>query len=785
MAVTWGAARTAGGSTGNGVRVGIDLTYSGSGSTRTVVFELWLWTRRSSFGNSVPYSREWNYGSSSGTFGYSHTSSSSWSTANRTRIGRWTQTVTLQYGSTTTVTAEGTITNSGLGGTMPSGTTSHSRSITLPARSYNSPSTPTNVSVSRNSDTSHTVSARIVASSSAPVMERHWQRRVWNEGWSGWVTRARFTSPTYTSSGNYSWTDTGTRENRVYQWRVRVVNPSGSATSSSTGSHWTSPWRPYSITARGTAQGIRISWLDQTAYGLFVVDIQHRENGGSWQSLATVSGGAVGERSYYTHTDPDVSVTHQYRLRARNNAAGAPGLTSAWNLSPVVGLAAPPNAPRITGPNVPVDVDEPVTLTYAYAPTDGSEQQSRQVRWRLAGEQGWVTLDREHTDSGSVALDVGEPGVVEVQVRTWGAHPDPSPWSATHQILLVEKPTVSINAPDEGELIETSTATVEWGYSQGQDEEDESPQAAWRLTLLVGGQVAQEHSGTGDDRALQLRNLEDDTDYTVRLQVRSGHGLWSDAEESHFSVSYVLPQAPTIESVTWDVDLGAAVVSIDQPEWEEGHAEPSHHLLWRAIGDGPWLLIEDAVPLGSSVTDPIPAIGDGTVNHYQVTTVSVLPSVAHSEVVSLAVPTRGKGGTGGWVYLNAGPGMSEVCRIRANVERSRTAGRVKSSRRYWGRDYPLPVSGRARSNEWAISARIAPDYDGASTDEELIDLQEADGLVCYRDPLGARWYGLMGELDFSHRSITGEVSWSMRQMDHQEGLSTADVVVSAPDEDDS
>ena len=129
--------------------------------------------------------------------------------------------------------------------------------------------------------------------------------------------------------------------------------------------------------------------------------------------------------------------------------------------------------------------------------------------------------------------------------------------------------------------------------------------------------------------------------------------------------------------------------------------------------------------------------------------------------------------------------MTEVCRIRANVERSRAAGRSKSSRRRWGRDLPVARSGRARSNEWSISARIAPDQDGASTDEELIALQDLDGLVCYRDPLGARWYGQMGELDFSHRSITGTVSWSMQQMDHREGLSTTDVVVSAPDEDDS
>src|SRR5690625_5837429 len=111
MAISWGPASE---TSSNGVRVGVDLSYTVSGATATVVFELWLWTKQASYGSSASYTRTGNVWSGGGTFSYNHpsTTSSGWSTNNRTRIGRWTTTRTLQYGSTQTITAGGSVTNS-------------------------------------------------------------------------------------------------------------------------------------------------------------------------------------------------------------------------------------------------------------------------------------------------------------------------------------------------------------------------------------------------------------------------------------------------------------------------------------------------------------------------------------------------------------------------------------------------------------------------------------------------------------------------------------------------
>src|SRR5699024_4275182 len=120
---------------------------------------------------------------------------------------------------------------------------------------------------------------------------------------------------------------------------------------------------------------------------------------------------------------------------------------------------------------------------------------------------------------------------------------------------------------------------------------------------------------------------------------------------------------------------------------------------------------------------------------------------------------------------NGGPGMDVVCRVRANATRSGTRGRARELRQFAGREKPVSFTGTARSNEWDVAARVAPDFDGASTDDELGALQDEYGdLVCYRDTTGKRWFAAMGPLSDSARSIIGEVSFSMTEVDHVEGL---------------
>lgn len=624
------------------------------------------------------------------------------------------------------------------------------------------PNAPSGISVSRSSDTQTVVSWSLPSGwrTAVQLQRRHLQA---NGSWTSWTTRANL------SSSATSYTDS-TTANRRYQYQVRAG--SGSLWSAFSASGWfdTTPAAPSGLQAVATASGIYLTWTNEAWFSA-ATRIERQEGNGAWVHAVTRGSGW----DEWLHTDPDLTVTHRYRARAEGQ--GTPALNSGWAYSNRVELAAPPSAPTGLGPATPWDATEDRRLTWRHTPTDGSAQESFQVRHRLAGGS-WITEPEALSQTQAWVLPAGtyaNGDVVEWQVRTWGVHPDPSPWSATAASSPQARPTVAINTPTNGAVVDASSVLVSWGYADGQDHE----QVAWRLTLLAGGEVVQEYSDSGDESTFTLDGLADEVTYTLRVEARAASGLWSLPDEATFEVAYAPPPQPEL-AVAWQVETGAAVVQIFYPD-EGGDVEMSHSQLWRAIDDGPWVLIADEIPLDTSVTDPIPAIGDGRVNYYRARAVSVLPSTVDSEVVPLVVPSTGKGGTGGWVYLNAGPGMDTVCRVRANATRSGRRGRARELRQFAGRTKPVPFTGTARSNEWDVAARVAPDFDGASTDDELAALQDEHGdLVCYRDPTGKRWFAAMGPVSDSARSIIGEVSFSMTEVDHHEGLATERRTVGVP-----
>lgn len=1141
MAVQWGPARE---SSTNGARVGIELAVSGSGSTRTVVFEIWLWTKRASYGSSASYSYSGTFqGSGSGTFSYNHTNNSTdWSTSNRTRIARWSKTWTLQYGQTINITAGASV--SGLGGNIPQ-PVSHSRSVTLPARSYNPPATPGSPSVTRSSDSAQVIKWTNRGTTSAPVTRTRIRRRNYDGN-----PRGSYTSYTDrgTSTGT-SFTDS-TVGNWWYEYAIRAEGPGGNSAWVYLPGINTTPGSPKNVRVTPSSDGNLIQWDPGHRWITGItMEVQRQEGSGSWTNLAF---GLHAEDTATLHPDPNPAVTHRYRVRAR---ASNPVLYSDWAYSDVVQLASPPSAPTNHGPSTPWDATEARTWTWRHVPTDGSTQQRFQVRHRLAGTTTWTTETAVQSSAEQWTLPAGSYSngdTIERQVRTWGVHPDPGPWSTTQRDTPQARPTVSINSPEHGTELDNSATTLSWGYAQ----EAGFEQAAWRYELRDGdGRVVRTRSGNGTASTHTLTNLADGATYTVAVEVRSTHGLWSDPDEVTFTVSYLPPAPPSMEAA-WDVERGAAALQLEQPTWTEDTAEPSHHQVWRAadrhssrawfalqdalrsreehglveprrnlvtnprgrrtngtwkvrenlsldprprsawsgttdpdmpfmgkpsqratgttlivgenvvarrasveagktytitvwmrspeaftgqvryylyssgttfsdfgppvdvpanewtpvsatftveegqtstlpmaygapsgqtwwvgavlieeggaslpyfdgdtwegdpdftpewtgtpgestsqlvaprpvglgavngvvyysqsqdalavmrlrpnsptnstyvinntempevngqtytlvteiwssmptvemrgykIGtmntslrqsfpgagtyrnsgvregtgafvpinlyapptsegdvvyfrhayiegeyDGPYfdgdmedtddiayewegepdnsisvmkdtavsraqsdfdaawqagaVLIDDHVELGTATTDPIPIIGDGTVNLYRPVTVSVLPSIAEGEIIALEVPHRD---THGWVYLNTGPDMSQVCRVRANASRSGTRGIEREQERYFGRQKPVEYTGEVTTNRWDVSARVWPNPDGASSEEELVELQQADGVVCYRDPWGKRWFASMSPVQDSFSGYVGEVSWSMTEVDYREGL---------------
>src|SRR5690606_34698757 len=260
-------------------------------------------------------------------------------------------------------------------------------------------------------------------------------------------------------------------------------------------------------------------------------------------------------------------------------------------------LASPPSAPTNHGPSTPWDATEARTWTWRHVPTDGSTQQRFQVRHRLAGTTTWTTETAVQSSAEQWTLPAGSYSngdTIERQVRTWGVHPEPGPWSTTQRDTPQARPTVSINSPEHGTELDNSTTTLSWGYAQ----EAGFEQAAWRYELRDGdGRVVRTRSGNGTASTHTLTNLADEATYTVAVEVRSTHGLWSEPDEVTFTVSYLPPAPPSMEAA-WDVERGAAALQLEQPTWTEDTAEPSHHQVWRAADrhtSRAWFALQDAL----------------------------------------------------------------------------------------------------------------------------------------------------------------------------------------------
>lgn len=141
-------------------------------------------------------------------------------------------------------------------------------------------------------------------------------------------------------------------------------------------------------------------------------------------------------------------------------------------------------------------------------------------------------------------------------MRTKGAHPDWSPWSAVASVTFVDQPTVTIVSPDSGPFFQ-AVLPVAWSFFQGQGR----PQSAWRARLLRDGQLLETKQGTGSASSTTFSNrLEDGRSYTVEVDAASG-SIWSAVESVTVDASFILPAPAVLEGV-WNDGTGAVDLQV-------------------------------------------------------------------------------------------------------------------------------------------------------------------------------------------------------------------------------
>lgn len=352
-----------------------------------------------------------------------------------------------------------------------------------------------------------------------------------------------------------TYSDTATAPNKRYIYTVHAENAGGAGASTPPVERYTTPPALVSVQAVHTAPNITVSWARpaNAQYGTSV-QIEHKEGAGAWALLTTI--GALGPSSY-THSAVNPATAHVYRARLITPDL----LPGAWAESNAVPLAAPPAAP-VPGGEVVADAAEPVRLEWVHAPVDASSQTKFQYRWRTGGP--WAEEPAATATAGTAVIPGGTHAngeTLEWQVRTWGAHPDPSPWSATAAITLTARPTAAIIYPVGG----THTVpllSVTWAYGQA----EAAPQAQFEIELRNDtGAMAEARAGDGGALGYPLETrLPDGTAWAVRVRVRSSLGLWSQWAEESFVVNYPEPPAPVV-TAEYQQATGSALVQVENP----------------------------------------------------------------------------------------------------------------------------------------------------------------------------------------------------------------------------
>lgn len=708
MAIQWGP--EVGGSTYNRYKIGVDVT----ATTSLLTVNVYIRPTGAWGPDSVSFSL---------TGSVVDTVAASYSAAQYEEKLLFTRTAAITAGAS----YSGTVTMTGgvWGGTP---TVSYSGAAPVSA-----PAAPTPTSVVRTSDTQHTVNWSLGATSGAPYQSQQVQRRVYDGAWSGWATVATL------SGSATSYTDSTTAANRIIEWRIVAINSAGTATSTEARA-LTTPAPPTSVVAARSELGDIVVTVGEPSapYNEKRWTIEHSPDGGSsWSVLAT---DLDRFELVQTHVAPSPSDPHVYRARTYNEQEGmtGDGLASTWVASNAVVLTAAPNAPTGLGPSAPGDATEARTLVWTHNSSDTSPQSKYQVRYRVDGG-AWVELSAVTSAAGLASLAGGtwsNPSLVEWQVRTWGAHVDPSPYSATAAFALSARPTATISSPDDGGTVDASAVTVGWAYYDAES----TAQTAWRAELLgATGTVVEALSGAGiAGDATFATVLANGSAWTVRVQVADAAGLWSDWDSASFTVDYALPPTPTLAH-TWDAESGRVYLTATAGAPAVGEVDIVHVDVYRSIDNGPWVKIITGAEPGAVVPDYAPTVAGS--NRYRADAVSALPSVSTSAEVEVVTPQAGDGP--GAVWLSVGPAFAQACRGVGNVSRTATADLVtRTVRRYAGRTRALEVAGAQAARSWGVSLDYAPSVTdiAQSTPEQWLALAVEPGPFLLRNPDGLYVY---------------------------------------------
>lgn len=595
-----------------------------------------------------------------------------------------------------------------------SGSVTVTGTVSIPARKLSAPAPPSGVSVTKTAEQRFLIGwiRNAPDSASAPYQSIIVQRRADED--------TTFYTVATLGATAVSWTDTGVSPASKYEWRVLARNTGGTSISPQSAVVYTTPRPPTAVAAVKSGTTINLTWAHGSPYRDAYV-IEERQDGvGAWAALATVTGSSA---TSYAHVGALNTVTHQYRVRTRITSQGVQLLSDPSAASNIVQLLAAPAAPSNLSPDgVGADTDAPIVLSWRHNPVDTTAQSAYELSRRLSADGGatwgaWTTVTG--TTASTLTLTGLSPGqLMQWRVRTRGQHADWSPLSATAQVNLTTRPSVTLLSPADGGVVASSTMIVTWSIYDAESD----TQTAAEVTLwdAAGSSEIRRKTIVGSAASTVFTELPDGAAYQVRVVATAG-GLSSPAVTANVTVAYPPPPAPEVV-ITYQPDTGSALIEISNPTptGVQPHAvENRVYLGDRLIG---------VVPLSSSIIDPVPDLRGAST--YTVHAVSSLPSKATTEAVLTLPPYPAVG----W-HVNAGPDFTTHASLPAGAPTvALTIGLDVAAERFDGDRKPSATFGPGEPWEAQIGGLLRfADPDSSEWDWEQIRLARTSACLRSRD----------------------------------------------------
>jgi hypothetical protein len=441
------------------------------------------------------------------------------------------------------------------------------------------PSAPNSLQVSRNSDTSQTLQWNRTASDDDPYYNQYLER--WDTNSQSWSVIHTITTD-YTTTGTNSYTDTTTVTNRQYRYRVRAWNNAGYSSYSSTVYIHTTPAKPTNVVATRVGDNVEITWEDNSYYeDIFRIQrnysLDEGETWEGWANLDTVIGG----NEEYTDTDP--YTYSKYQVQAEEGTYQSPTLESGYTESNEVVTLSTPDAPTGLSPNggAVFDADEAKTFTWNHNPTDQTDQTKFSLTYKLSGGSypGTDPYDEEVSTNEyiEIAAETFTNGNDYLwKCKTWGEYATGSAYSDEATFKCVSRPVGTIFDPSVSDYV-YSELTVQWTYTQAEAEDQKTYLCKLydnEDALLESVQASQVVTNGNTGSCTFNTALENETTYTVTLQVQEDNGLWSAETEQEFTTEFLEPMQPSI-SLNLNEESGSIDVAITNPEVVTEYAEES------------------------------------------------------------------------------------------------------------------------------------------------------------------------------------------------------------------